>query len=221
MTLKKSIIKDNECTNSSIDSYETNSNSDYESWIENYLTINNFNWLCKISDDFLFDNFNLFGLSKLFPKYEIALEIIRDISSLDLIQINEKNLNLITQNLYFLIHQRFLQTEKGLNLIKEKFLNNIFGICPRLHCNGQKVIPIGTSDFPGRGSCCIYCPKCCDIYHITKEPINLIDGCAFGTSFGPLFFRIFPELIPKDNLIIHQPILYGFKLHQSKKRCIR
>ena len=37
-------------------------------------------------------------------------------------------------DLYGLIHARFIVSPKGLALMREKFLNGIFGVCPRVLC---------------------------------------------------------------------------------------
>lgn len=37
-------------------------------------------------------------------------------------------------DLYGLIHARFILTPKGLNIMKDKFLKGVFGMCPRVLC---------------------------------------------------------------------------------------
>ena len=39
-------------------------------------------------------------------------------------------------DLYGLIHSRFIVSPKGLAIMREKFLNGIFGVCPRVLCSG-------------------------------------------------------------------------------------
>jgi hypothetical protein len=50
------------------------------------------------------------------------------------------------KELYGLIHSRFLTTGKGLSLIREKYLNGIYGHCPRILCDKQVLIPVGLSE---------------------------------------------------------------------------
>ena len=49
-------------------------------------------------------------------------------------------------DLYGLIHSRFIVSSKGLAIMKEKYLNGVFGICPRVLCAGHIVMPVGMSD---------------------------------------------------------------------------
>ena len=49
-------------------------------------------------------------------------------------------------DLYGLIHARFIRTRKGLGLIKEKFLNKVYGYCPRVLCRKTPVLPLGLSE---------------------------------------------------------------------------
>ena len=39
-----------------------------------------------------------------------------------------------------------------------------FGRCPRVLCNGQPCLPVGTADVPRQSTVKIFCPKCKDIY---------------------------------------------------------
>jgi casein kinase II subunit beta len=45
--------------------------------------------------------------------------------------------------LYQLIHARFLQSQRGIQIMANKFKNGEFGQCPRLFCEGQNVLPVG------------------------------------------------------------------------------
>ena len=58
---------------------EEYSDDNYDTWISNFCRNKTFrHWYCHVSDDFLFDNFNLFGLSEIFQYYNKALTILRD-----------------------------------------------------------------------------------------------------------------------------------------------
>ena len=61
-------------------------------------------------------------------------------------------------DLYGLIHARFIVTPKGLAVMKEKFQNGIFGVCPRVLCGGQFVLPIGISEHLRHSRVKVFCP---------------------------------------------------------------
>lgn len=132
--------------------------------------------------------------------------------------------------LYGLIHARFILTNRGLQLMEEKYKSAHFGRCPRVYCQGQSVLPVGTSDIPREGSVKIYCPKCNDIYyprssrHRGMENICKlisfigIDGAYWGTTFPHLFLIMYPEHIPPPPVQVYEPRIYGFKVHESALR---
>ena len=47
----------------------------------------------------------------------------------------------------------------------EKYKACEFGRCPRVLCNGQPCLPVGTCDVPRQSTVKIFCPKCQDIYY--------------------------------------------------------
>lgn len=49
-------------------------------------------------------------------------------------------------DLYGLIHARFIISSRGLHIMRAKFLNGVFGACPRVLCDRQLVLPVGMSE---------------------------------------------------------------------------
>ena len=96
--------------------------------------------------------------------------------------------------LYGLIHQRYICSRPGIQQMAEKFDLQHFGSCPRVYCNGAKVLPVGCSDIPGEDTVKLYCPSCLDIYTPPNSRFQTVDGAFFGTTFPTLFFMTFPEL---------------------------
>lgn len=96
--------------------------------------------------------------------------------------------------LYGLIHQRYITSRQGIQQMLEKYELQHFGVCPRVLCNGCKVLPVGSSDVPGVDTVKLYCPSCQDLYVPPNSRFQAVDGSFFGTTFGCLFFMTFPEL---------------------------
>ena len=118
-------------------------------------------------------------------------------------------------DLYGLIHQRYLLTKKGLLKMRTKYFYEVFGICPRVLCQNQPVLPIGLNEELSISRVKVYCPKCEDVY-IPRFKFVDIDGAYFGKSFPFIFFQTFPELIPEKNKQLYVPKIYGFKIFGEK-----
>ena len=115
-------------------------------------------------------------------------------------------------DLYGLIHQRYLLTKKGLLKMRIKYFYEVFGICPRVLCQNQPVLPIGLNEELSISRVKVYCPKCEDVY-IPRFKFVDIDGAYFGCSFPNIFFQTFPELLPTDKQNKYIPKIYGFRLY--------
>ena len=118
-------------------------------------------------------------------------------------------------DLYGLLHHRFIQTPKGLSMMREKILNGVFGFCPRLLCGGQNVIPIGMSEMLKHSRVKVFCPKCEDVY-IPKKKCEDVDGAYFGPSFPFILMKSHTDLLPKEKPKEFVPSIYGFKLYNKK-----
>ena len=114
-------------------------------------------------------------------------------------------------DLYGLIHARFILTQKGLHMMKDKFNKNVFGACPRILCDRQSVLPIGISEDLSIARVKVYCPKCKEVY-VPRMRFVDIDGAYFGCSFPHIFLQTFPDFIPKENAIPYEPKIFGFKI---------
>ena len=119
-------------------------------------------------------------------------------------------------DLYGLIHARFILSAKGLQMMKEKFLKNVFGACPRILCDRQLVLPIGMSEDLSISRVKVYCPKCQEVY-IPRMRFVDVDGAYFGSSFPHIFLQTFPELKPGVTAIKYVPKIYGKKGSKYKK----
>lgn len=109
----------------------------------------------------------------------------------------DKNAQVVEESaelLYGLIHQRYITSRPGLSQMHEKHEQGHFGVCPRVYCNGSKVLPVGVSDIPGTETVKLFCPSCLDVYTPPNSRFQTVDGAFFGTTFGCLFLMSFPEL---------------------------
>jgi len=195
-----------------------------ESWISTYCSLLGHEYLAEVSEDFIEDDFNLTGLSSGIPMYKEALEMILDIEpeeESDEDQEDEEEedeedaeklayhraarksqrgqpdimkIETSAELLYGLIHQRYITSRAGMGQMHEKYEMGHFGVCPRILCQGCKVLPVGCSDSPGEDTVKLFCPSCFDIYNPPNSRFHNVDGAYFGTTFGSLFFMTFPEL---------------------------
>ncbi len=92
-------------------------------------------------------------------------------------------------DLYGLVHARFIISPRGLAIMREKFLLGVFGVCPRVLCERQCVLPVGMSEELRTSRVKVYCPRCEDVY-IPKKKCPDVDGAYFGCSFPHIFLQV-------------------------------
>jgi len=93
------------------------------------------------------------------------------------------------KEMYGLIHARYITTSKGLAFIREKYLNGVYGHCPRILCDKQILLPVGLSEDLKYSRVKVFCPKCEDIYK-PRQKCSEVDGAFFGTSFPQVFLLV-------------------------------
>lgn len=154
-----------------------------------------------MDDDFIRDSFNLYGLKSKFNFYKYsptliyyseALEMILSSETPDDDDLEDERFLEIYQeatDLYGLIHARFIMTNRGLMLMKEKYLQGRFGSCPRVLCERQNALPVGMSEDLRTSRVKVFCPRCEEIY-IPKKKCPDIDGAYFGCSFPYIFLMV-------------------------------
>lgn len=171
---------------------------------------------CEVEAEFAQDSFNLTGLQNLIPYFDYALDMILDVEPTEILSDDQQEMiENDAENLFGLIHSRYILTTRGLQAMLEKYRLFHFGRCPRIFCRGQACLPIGISDVPNEEAVKLYCPKCEDIYHTRSTRHEQIDGAYFGTTFPHLFFLTFPELKPQKAVETYVPKVFGFKIHST------
>mmetsp|Transcript_11570 Transcript_11570/g.17603 ORF Transcript_11570/g.17603 Transcript_11570/m.17603 type:complete len:231 (+) Transcript_11570:12-704(+) len=153
---------------------------------------------------------------KYFPE---ALSVIADDSYI-LAKVDRESMHKIddtTKRLYSLLHSRYVVTNQGLTAIMNKYSNGVYGVCPRVYCNGSKLLPVGLHDQIGMSSMKYFCPKCRDVYHPQSSFHKRIDGAAFGTTLPHLLLQKYPELCSEQPQEKYVPRIFGFRLHRDSE----
>lgn len=196
-------------------SSDLQSDEDY-SWIPWFCSLKGNEFFCEVDENYAQDGFNLTGLNQLVPYYEYALDMILDIEPTEMLSDDQQEMvENDAENLFGLIHARYILTNRGLHAMLDKYRQCHFGRCPRFLCRGQACLPVGLFDTTNQESVKLYCPRCEDIYSCRSSRHDHIDGAYFGTTFAHLFFLTFPELKVKKTEEFYIPRVFGFRVHKD------
>ncbi|TDG51168.1 hypothetical protein AWZ03_002531 [Drosophila navojoa] len=187
------------------------------SWINWFVNLPSNEFLCRVPSEYARDKFNLTGLETMVENFQDTLDAILD-SEFDIEYGFDRDADAEThpemaEQVYGLIHARYILTRRGIMDMYLKYKRGDFGICPRIFCNEQAVLPLGLTDRIGESHVKVYCPRCQDIYQ-PNERCALLDGAMFGCSFPHMFFMQLPHLLPQPPSEKYIPRIYGFKLHE-------
>lgn len=195
------------------------SEEDAGSWISWFCQLKGNEFFCEVDEDYIQDDFNLSGLSNQVPYYDYALDMILDAETPQSEVFTEEQHELVesaAEMLYGLVHVRYILTTRGMQAMLEKFKGCEFGRCPRVLCQGQPCLPVGTSDVPRQTTVKVFCPRCEDVYFPRSKYQGNIDGAFFGTTFPHLFLLTYPQLRPQRTPDVqYVPKVFGFKLHPT------
>ncbi|KAK9476235.1 casein kinase II, regulatory subunit [Lipomyces japonicus] len=201
-----------------MDDLSSESDCTTEYWIDWFLGAQGNEFFCEIDDEFLHDRFNLTGLNSEVQYYQYAMDLILDSFEQECDDETREQIERSARHLYGLIHARYIITQRGLQKMLDKYKNGDFGVCPRVHCHGNPLIPLGLSDIPHSAPVKMFCMKCEDVYHPQHVRYSSIDGAYFGTSFPIMLFQSYPHLIPdKSSSERYVPTISGFKIHDHAR----
>ncbi|KAK9704238.1 casein kinase 2 regulatory subunit, variant 3 [Basidiobolus ranarum] len=193
--------------------------SEIVSWITWFCSLSGNEYLVEVSEDFIEDDFNLTGLSSTVPFYREAIEMMLDIEPED--EQKDTDISVIessAEQLYGLIHQRYILTRQGLDKMADKYERGEFGYCPRYYCNATPVVPCGRVDTLGTETVKLYCLNCMDIYSPPSSKFQHLDGGFFGTTFPHMFLLLlYPDAYRRYTNGTFVPKIHGFKIHESSK----
>ena len=201
--------------NQVIDENDSNSDNRFPEvseggWLEWFARLEGNEFLCEIDRDFITNKSNLIGI-----KCEQYLDtLLSPDAPNDATSLTEEYLDTLqaVKEVYGKIHKRFIKTAKGLALIREKYLNGVYGTCPRILCDKQILLPIGLSEDEKFSRVKVYCPLCEEVYNTRHQGFD-IDGAYFGTSFPQTFLMAYPDLNPKlKEYKGYIPKLFGFRI---------
>ena len=108
-----------------------------ETWIQWFCDLEGHEFFIEVDEEYIRDTFNLYGLRQKITNYNEAMKMILSEEAPESEDFNDsKFLEIYEQamDLYGLIHARYIVSPRGLAFMKEKYLLNGFGTCPRVLC---------------------------------------------------------------------------------------
>jgi casein kinase II subunit beta len=191
-------------------------------WIHWFCKLRGNEYFVEIDENFIKNEENLSGIKyKNFLRILLSQKSPKESTSLTPDKIDELQ---EIRDVYGYIHKRFINSPMGMGLMREKFINGVFGYCPRMLCNKQVLLPVGLSEDLRYSQVKVFCPLCQEVYkpreilyHGYSEKktfkFDLPDGIFFGTSFPQNFLMYFPDLDPRINKPTRYiPKLFGFRI---------
>jgi casein kinase II subunit beta len=199
-------------------SYIDKEESSEDGWVQWYCSLEGHEFLAEVSESYIKDTSNLYGLKSKIPNFSECLYHIlsggvpeeEDLQNEEYIELYQ-----YCTDLYGLIHARFIQTPLGLSIMREKYLAGRFGICSRVLCERHNVIPIGMSNEIKTSRIKVFCPKCQEVYY-PKDRNCELDGAYFGNSFPHVLLQTYPYLYPLQTPTSYVPKISGFKVHNGR-----
>lgn len=197
--------------------------TDVSSWTTKLSKLPGNNIFCEIPISFISDPLIMQWIQeyddKIHFKHALNLLITSDSTNHEV----NKDINDMAMRLYTLLHSKYVLSINGLNEIKTKHLNGVYGKCPRVLCNENYLLPIGLHDTPNTSFLKCFCSKCRDIYHPDSNYITAtnVDGAAFGTTLPHLLLNTLPQLSPQRNSQIFVPKIFGFRISANATEILK
>jgi casein kinase II subunit beta len=187
-------------------------------WIIQFCSRPENRWFAEVPVEYVDDRFNGYGLQKFIPNIDLAREMICDHHALEWFYLTDEQIQALhdqAKHLYGLIHARWICTSAGLTAMAQKiFRARRFGVCPRFHCKGMPLMPVGLSPLPNRHSVKLFCGRCVDVYNPPVE--KRIDGAYFGPAFPSVFLVVHPNKDRRERFVKGEQTLFGFKIRGNR-----
>jgi casein kinase II subunit beta len=189
-------------------------------WIAQLCDLPEYSWYVAVDRDWAGDWFNQYGVNGHFDDFDDAIDLICDKrSSGKWLSLKDGQVIAIHQQalrIYGMLHARWICLPRGMVLMKEKYEAGVFGECPRVACNGAKVLPMGTTLIVRRHSAKLFCPICCDLY---RAPVALtFDGAHFGPAFPHMFLFEYQQFDRSAEFRRTEMRAFGFRIHRPDER---
>ncbi|KAA6387586.1 MAG: putative Casein kinase II beta chain 1 [Streblomastix strix] len=168
------------------------------SWIDWFCSLPGNEYLCKINRAYFEDEFNLTDLRTSISFYSGLDEILSLNLDTDTGHSKVYRASAPAVEVYSRVHARFIVSTEGLELMKQKYEQGLFGSCPRLTCDDQELLPMGETHIFGAQTIRMYCPRCNEVFRPRKK-YSSIDGSAFGPSFPHFFLISYLNQVPFDS----------------------
>jgi casein kinase II subunit beta len=187
-------------------------------WITQFCARPENRWFAEVPLAYAQDMFNSYGLQKYIPNHSLAREMMCDHHLPNWAFLDDEQIRAVHDQakcLYGLIHARWICTGTGLRVMWRKiFKAKRFGVCPRFHCKGMPLMPVGLSPVPNRHSTKLFCARYADIY--VAPPDRQIDGAFFGPAFASVFAIAFPHRDKRKHYVKGEQKLFGFAIRNNR-----
>lgn len=179
------------------------------SWLATFLQEPRNKYLVLVDEEFMLNSFNLAGMKTKIDHFNAAYEVLRRSAVPD---VEREAVLHEAEVLYGMLHQRFILTRPGMQLMFEKWQQGDFPKCPRVNCRAAEGLPYGLSEEWSRGTVKVFCPGCADVYAIDDPDVRGLDGAFFGPSWIHMFLQKWPQVIPPGPRKVYVPKIFGFRI---------
>jgi casein kinase II subunit beta len=181
-------------------------------WLTKFLEEPRNRLLVRVDDEFLHNSFNITGAKQQLSHFGAAYELLRRGVISAGLDVDQETVEREAEILYFILHHRFILTRPGMQLVYQKFEQNLFQTCPRVNCRGAQCLPYGISEQYGKFPLKWYCVGCGDLYNVNDPDLEKLDGSAFGPSWVHMFVQKFPRVVPPGPGKVYVPKIFGFRI---------
>ena len=222
-------------SDTSTSSYEKSKKKTFIEWLQEQTQGQSL--LVAVPRQYIIDDFNLYDLEAFLPSLPVEFKNSNKIEKeiginsylklitgkapdSELLKCDEEYSREITVaiNIYLIIHQRYIQTRQG-QQVMEGIIEGTGKIpCRRVFCYGTPMLPTGESSRIGVSPVRFWCPSCKEIYSVGSGNSVTLDGAAFGPNFPLMYLMSFKGKGASDimsvnpGIKVYEPKIFGFRV---------